>query len=57
MHIHHLFLREASIVVTIKRSARLLKYKQITKQYAEQVLKEVFDEEKQVISIITPKQG
>ena len=32
-------------------------YKQITKQYAEQVLKEVFDEEKQVISIITPKKG
>ena len=32
-------------------------YKQITKQYAEQVLKDVFDEEKQVISIITPKKG
>lgn len=30
-------------------------YKQITKQYAEQVLKEVLNEEKQVISIITPK--
>lgn len=32
-------------------------YKQITKQYAEQVLKDVFDEEKQIISIITPKKG
>lgn len=32
-------------------------YNQITKQYVEQVLKENFKQEKQVISIIEPKKG
>ena len=30
-------------------------YNQITKEYLEQILKEIFVEEKQVISIVSPK--
>ena len=34
----------------------LEQYSSVTKEYAEQILKEVFDENKMVVSIVKPKQ-